>query len=89
MVPGRFSWFLVGFHGFRLVFMVSGRFSWFFYGSRSVIMVFHGLGWFFMVPGRFSWFSMVPGWFYVVPGSRLVFLQIVPARTVSWPDDPV
>ena len=36
-----------------------------------------------MVPSRFSWFFMVPGWFF------MVFLQYVPAQTVSWPDDPI
>ena len=30
----------------------------------------------------FSWFLMVPGWFF------MVFLQNVPAKTVSWPNDP-
>ena len=53
MVPGRF-------------FMVPGHFSWFQVG-------FHG----------FSWFQVGSSWFF------MVFLQNVPARTVSWPDDPV
>ena len=52
--------------------MVPGRFLWF-------LMV---LGWFSMVTGRFSWFFMVSGWFF------MVFLQNVPAQTVSWPNDP-
>ena len=53
--------------------MVPGRFPWFFMVPR----------WFFMVPGGFSWVFMVPGWFF------MVFLPNVPARTVTWPDDPV
>ena len=67
------GWFFMVFHGSRSVF----------HGSRSV---FPGSRSFFMVPSRFSWFS----WFQV--GSSwffMVFLQNVPARTVSWPDDPI
>ena len=84
------GWFSMIFHGSRSVFMV-------FHGSRSVFIVFHDsrllfhgsmslfvvfevLGWFFMVPDPFF---MVQGWFF------MVFLQNVPAQTVSWPSDPV
>ena len=61
------------FHGFWLVSMV-------FQGSFMVFMVFGWFPWFFMVPG---WFFMDPGWFF------MVFLQNIPAQTVSWPDLPV
>ena len=100
MVPGWFSWFLVGFHSFhssrlvfhcsKLVFHASRLFFMVFHCSSSVfkvfhgsMLVFHGFLWLFMVPGWFSWFFMVPGCFF------MVFLQNVPAQTVSWPNDPV
>ena len=52
------------------------------------------LGWFFFnVPGWFFMVFMVPGWFFMVlmvPGWFLkVFLQNVPAPTVSLPNNPV
>ena len=70
--------------------MVPGRFSW----------LFMVPGWFFMVPGGFSWLFMVPGWFtwfqvgflwiFMVLGLFfMVFLQNLPAKTVSWPHNPV
>ena len=85
-----FSWFQVGCNGFSW-FQVG--FSWFlvsFHGSWSVYFFFMVPGWFFMVPGWLSWFFMVPGWFFMVPGRFfMVFLQNVPAQTVSWPDETV
>ena len=91
MDPGWFSWFSMVlwfvfhgaglvFHSARLVFMV-------FHGSRSVFMVFHGSRLVFhgskSVFMFFSWFQVGSSWFF------MVFLQNVPARTVSWPDDPI
>ena len=46
MVPGRFSWFFIVFHGSRSDFI-------FFNGSRSVFMVPGRFSWFFMVQGCF------------------------------------
>ena len=71
------------FHGSRLVF----------HGSRPVFMVFHGSRLIFHGSRSVTWFFIVKGWFFMVlHGSRLifmVFLQNVPAQTVSWPNDPV
>ena len=53
--------------------LVFGWFPWF----------FKVVSWFFMVFGWFPWFFKVVSWFFMVS------LQIVPARTVSWPDHPV
>ena len=75
MVPGWFSWFRVGFHDSGLVFKVFHGFMLVFCGSRSVFIVFHGSR---LVFHGFPWFQVGFSW---------VFLQNVPARNVSWPDD--
>ena len=48
-VPGGFSWFKVGFHDSRWVFMVFHGSRLAFYGARPVFMVFHGSMLVFMV----------------------------------------
>ena len=63
-VPGWFSWFQVGFHGFygsRLVFHGSRSVFMVFHGSRSGFMIFQGSRSFFMVSGRFLWLFKVQG----------------------------
>ena len=71
------------FHGSRLVFMVPGRFASFFMVPVGLFIVPGRFSWFYVVPSWFSWFFMVPGWFVKF------YLQNAPARTVSWPYDPV
>ena len=64
-----FSWFQVGFHSSRTVFIVFHGSRLFFHGFSWFVMVFHGFSWFYMVPGWFfhvfSWFFMVSGWFFI------------------------
>ena len=85
MVPGRFSWFKVGFscffmilgarmvfHGSGWVFIVSYGPRLFFYGTRSV---FHAVRLFLMAT---CWLFMVLGrfsWFLMVPGSFFMVFQ--------------
>ena len=71
-----FSWFFVGFHGFSRWFH---GFSWFLVGFHGFSRWFHDFSWFQV---DFSCFFMFPGWYF------MVFLQNVPAQTVSWPEDP-
>ena len=53
-----------------------------FHGSR---LVFHGFLSVFVVPDLFSWFLVCfHGSRLVLNGSRLIFLENVPAQTVSW-----
>ena len=68
-------------------------FSWFFMVPGWFFMVFHGFSWFFMVFHGFSWFQVGFSWFFHVfswfqVGFSMVFLQNVPAKNVSWPNDP-
>ena len=76
---------LIGFQGFRLVFMGPGQFYGFsrvqvvfqgsrlvFHGSRWVFMVFEVLRRFLIVPRGFLWFFKVPICFFIVPGRFLV-----------------
>ena len=65
MVPGRFSWFQVGFHGSRSVFMVFHSSRLVFHGSWSVFMVFHSSMSVFMVFHGSRSVFMVPGWFFM------------------------
>ena len=75
------------FHGSRSVFMVFNGSRLIYHGFRPVFMVFHGSRLAFhgsrLVSHGFPWFFMVSGWLF------MVFLQNVPPRTVSWPDDPI
>merc|ERR1711952_442429 len=103
MVPGWFftvpQCFLC-FSKFQVSFFVPEFFLWFFKVLGWFFMVSDGFfwvlkvpGWFFTVPGGVLWFFKVPGWFFIVPSGSswffMVSLQNVPARTVSWPDNPI
>ena len=57
-------------------FIVPGQFSCFFTVPGQ-------FSWVFMIPGWFSWFFMGQGWLF------MFFFQNIPARTISWPGDPV
>ena len=87
MVPGWFSCFFM-FPGW--FFKAPAWFSWFFMVPGRFLTV---PGRFFMVPGRFSWFQVgFHGFSWFQVGSSwffMVFLQNVPAQTVSWPHDPI
>ena len=86
MVPGWFSWFLVGFHGSWSVFVVVHDSRLVFHGFRLVFqgyrLVFHGSKWVVMV-----FKAPVPDFhgsrlvFMVFHGSRLVFHGFSPKCT--------
>ena len=65
-----------------MAFHVFSWFSWFFVVPDCFFMVFNGSR---LVFHGFSWFFLVCHGFRLV---FMVFLQNVPAQTVSWPNDP-